>query len=203
MNGEIKKTKGRPSKEKNYNSDFAVRLRELAANKTNQEIADGVGVSRQTIGQFILGNTKPDIDTLSKLSDYFGVSTDYLLCRTDVKTTDLTIKQICDYTGLSEEAITMLHYTAISSDKGEADIIRTMSILTPGLLALCGYLKSCGTQITLNNNLITERLQSTSLKDYMRVKKAEDNNDFLKWRFLKKCETLLLDFINNQSNTNE
>lgn len=105
MSNEIKKAKGRPPKEKDYNSPFAVRFRELAANKTNQEIADGVGVSRQTVGQFILGQSKPDVDTLCKLSEYFGVSTDYLLCKNNAKTNDPDITAICEYTGLSAEAI--------------------------------------------------------------------------------------------------
>lgn len=109
MSGEIKKTKGRPQKEKNYNSPFAVRLRELVGDRTNQEVADGVGVSRQTVGQFVLGNTKPDIDTLCKLADFFGVSTDYLLCRTDIGSTDLDLKEACEFTGLSEKAVEKLH----------------------------------------------------------------------------------------------
>ena len=111
MNNEIKKTKGRPKKEKDYNSPFAERLRTLAGDRTNQEIADGIGVARQTVGQFMLGNTKPDIETLCKLADYFGVSTDYLLCRTDVATTSTDIQMICEYTGLPEKAIqTLIDY---------------------------------------------------------------------------------------------
>lgn len=112
LNNEIKKAKGRPKKEKNYNSPFAVRLRELAGNKTNQEIADGVGVSRQTIGQFILGKTYPDINTLVRLADYFEVTTDYLLCITDYRLDAPTITNACETTGLSEDTILMLcHYS--------------------------------------------------------------------------------------------
>ena len=108
MDNEIKK-RGRPSKEKNYNSPFAVRLRELSSGMTQQEIADGVGVSRQNIGQFLLGNNQPDITTLGKLADYFNVSTDYLLCRTDIKTADTTVQNICGYTGLNERAVSLLN----------------------------------------------------------------------------------------------
>lgn len=102
------KKRGRPSKIKDEFTPFATRLRSLGENMTHQEIADGVGVSRQTIGQFTLGNTRPDIDTLGKLADFFGVSTDYLLCRTDIKSTDTTVQDICEYTGLSENAINSL-----------------------------------------------------------------------------------------------
>lgn len=103
------KKRGRPSKIKDEFTPFATRLRSLGENMTHQEIADGVGVSRQTIGQFTLGNTRPDIDTLGKLADFFGVSTDYLLCRTDIKSTDTTVQDICEYTELSEFTVDALH----------------------------------------------------------------------------------------------
>lgn len=109
MSDEIKKSKGRPKKEKDYNSPFAERLRTLAGDRSNQEIADGIGVARQTVGQFMLGNTTPDIETLGKLADYFNVSTDYLLCKSDIKTANTDLKAICLYTGLSEEAVSALH----------------------------------------------------------------------------------------------
>ena len=75
MENENKK-RGRPKKQKNMNSPLARRLRELSGTMTHQEIADGVGISRQTIGQFLLGNTQPDTETLCKLADFFKVSTD-------------------------------------------------------------------------------------------------------------------------------
>jgi transcriptional regulator with XRE-family HTH domain len=39
------------------------------------------------------------------LSKLYNVSTDYLLGLTDVKTNDTTLQSVCEYTGLSEEAI--------------------------------------------------------------------------------------------------
>ena len=106
MENEIKK-RGRPPKDKGYNSPFAVRLRNLSINLTQQEIADGVGVSRQNIGQFLLGNSQPDTTTLVRLADFFHVSTDFLLCRTDIKTPDRSIQSVCECTGLSEKAATL------------------------------------------------------------------------------------------------
>ena len=107
MENENKK-RGRPKKQKNMNSPLARRLHELSGTMTHQEIADGVGISRQTIGQFLLGNTHPDTETLCKLADFFKVSTDYLLGRTDVKSADTTLQDICKYTGLDEKSINIL-----------------------------------------------------------------------------------------------
>lgn len=40
--------------------------------------------------------------------DYFGCSADYLFGRTDIKTGNIEIRQVCEKTGLSEDAVTML-----------------------------------------------------------------------------------------------
>ena len=46
---------------------------------SQEELADRLGVSRQAISRWELGATLPDAPNLLKLSDLFGVSTDYLL----------------------------------------------------------------------------------------------------------------------------
>ena len=51
---------------------------------SQEELADRLGVSRQAISRWELGATLPDVPNLLKLSDLFGVSTDYLL-RDDCK----------------------------------------------------------------------------------------------------------------------
>lgn len=58
-----------------------LKLNELRRSKgeSQQDIADFLGVSRVTYTRYENGSRKPDFDTISKLADYFGVSTDYLL----------------------------------------------------------------------------------------------------------------------------
>lgn len=102
------KKRGRPPKVKDYNSSFAKQLRKLCEGRTQQEIADGAGITRQNLGKFLLGETKPDVDTLEKLANFFNISTDYLLGRTDILTPDNKQKFVCDYTGLHEQAITRI-----------------------------------------------------------------------------------------------
>ena len=74
-----------------------------------EEIARAIGVSTVAVGQYYNGETLPSIENLIKIADYFNVSTDYLLGRTGVKTTDTTVKGVCEYTGLSTKAIERLH----------------------------------------------------------------------------------------------
>lgn len=58
-----------------------MRLRQIRekAQKTQAELAKYLGVSRQCYNNYELGNREPSTNTLIKLSEYFGVSIDYLL----------------------------------------------------------------------------------------------------------------------------
>ncbi len=64
---------------------FAERLKELRkkANITQLEFAKKFNVSNGAIGNWESGKRQPDSETLSKLADFFNVSIDYLVGRTD------------------------------------------------------------------------------------------------------------------------
>lgn len=47
-----------------------------------KDLAKYLNVSNGTISNYEKGTHSPDLDTLIKLADYFGVTTDYLLGRT-------------------------------------------------------------------------------------------------------------------------
>lgn len=50
-----------------------------AIHKTQQEVADYLGISRQAYSNYEAGKREPDFETLLKLGEYFGCSMDYLL----------------------------------------------------------------------------------------------------------------------------
>lgn len=54
-------------------------------NKTLGEVAEYLGVDKRTIQHYESDARKPDYEKLVKLADLYGVSTDYLLGRTDKK----------------------------------------------------------------------------------------------------------------------
>lgn len=73
------------------------------------ELARMLDISRQTI--IGLENEKSEsiaFDVIKKYCDFFGVSADYLLGRSNAETTDEDIKMICRSTGLSETAVNAL-----------------------------------------------------------------------------------------------
>lgn len=135
------KKRGRPPKTKDYNSPLAKRLRELCEGKTQQEIADGAGITRQNLGKFLSGETKPDVDTLEKLAKYFNVSADYLLGRSNVHSIDPNLEAACKYTGLSEKAVKklneidnfLLHYLKPEEIKNHHHISEMLSILSEAI----------------------------------------------------------------------
>ena len=50
-----------------------------AAQRTQEEVAEALGVSRQTISNWETGKTYPDIVSVIKISDLYQISLDYLL----------------------------------------------------------------------------------------------------------------------------
>lgn len=105
-----------------YNSDkenatFARKLRNLLEEYkfTQKDLAEyveqktGESITRQSIGQWCLGNTCPPLKTVPVIADFFGVSTDYLLTETEIKSPEADLLSVCEYTGLSEEAIKFLN----------------------------------------------------------------------------------------------
>ena len=85
--------------------DFSERIRELRAETglSYTQFASKFDKSEGAIRAWETGRSKPDADTLIKLSDYFKVPTDYLLGLTDARRPENTV--LVNELGLSDEAI--------------------------------------------------------------------------------------------------
>ncbi len=73
---------------------FASRLKELRTSKelTMEQLGKDIGSTRATISNFENEQKKPSLDIVIKLADYFQVSIDYLVGRTDDPTFHRTKK---------------------------------------------------------------------------------------------------------------
>jgi transcriptional regulator with XRE-family HTH domain len=93
----------------NKNNEFSLRLRELRekAKLTQQSVADCLGITKSAYGYYENGDSVPDVKTLYKMAELFGVSTDYLVLRTKVTTPSIAHRKICEVTGLSESEETI------------------------------------------------------------------------------------------------
>lgn len=61
---------------------FADRLREMRIqrNISQAELGEAIGMSQATVTSWENGTRKPTIETIVQLAQFFGCSTDYLLC---------------------------------------------------------------------------------------------------------------------------
>ncbi len=89
---------------------FAQRLKTLRKERgiTQQQLADGVGISKGGLSYYENAGRTPDISILERFADYFGVTTDYLLGRTNSQTQKAKLKAVCNHTGLSDKAVNLL-----------------------------------------------------------------------------------------------
>lgn len=116
-------------------NNLPARYRELREEKnlTIKELSQKINCNEKTISFYENGDRELSIGTLQKYADFFNVSTDYLLGITDIRSSDIDRKKICEMTGLSGEALNWLIYAREESVNG-----RTMYRLA--ILALCHLL---------------------------------------------------------------
>ncbi|MCI7649352.1 MAG: helix-turn-helix domain-containing protein [Oscillospiraceae bacterium] len=95
--------------------------REMAG-LTQKAVADQLEIPRQVISYFENDIRNPNIKTLTILANIYGTSTDFLLDCTDVSTQNADLRAICDYTGLNEEAITVLHIAKMLAKNPSSEI---------------------------------------------------------------------------------
>ena len=91
MENANKKGAGRKPTNHTVASPFAAKLKAVFwdSGLTQSEAAEKLGVSRQTFNNWLNGQNQPDYSYLIQISKLFGVSCDYLLGVSDVKTLDI------------------------------------------------------------------------------------------------------------------
>ena len=82
-------------------------------------IAEKLEVSKSVLSEWASGKKKPSLKNLCNLSQYFGVSTDYLLGLTDARAVEPDIRAIQEYTGLNDSSLKRLK--SISKDRRNID----------------------------------------------------------------------------------
>lgn len=76
-----------------------------------EELAKKLNISPSSIGMYETNKREPNNEITIKLADFFGVSTDYLLGKSDIRKSDAEIKKEFDFAyhkdaeGLTEEEI--------------------------------------------------------------------------------------------------
>ena len=73
-----------------------------------QQLADDLGITRASLEYYEKGKRKPDLEMIVKIANNLNVSTDYLLGLTQAATADKDKQAVCDYTGLTSEAVDII-----------------------------------------------------------------------------------------------
>lgn len=75
-----------------YICDFGLILKRLrkSHNLTQQELGSSVGLSKAVVSKYENGLGYPTFDTLIRIAEYFGVTTDYMLGVDNGKTIDVS-----------------------------------------------------------------------------------------------------------------
>jgi transcriptional regulator with XRE-family HTH domain len=100
-------------KQKKAKGVFANRLLQLMQKDNNrfgkhitqEELANGVGITQQTVQTYITGTASPKMDVLVKIAKYFGVSCDYLSGISRAPSLDDSVQAVVNKYGLDEESL--------------------------------------------------------------------------------------------------
>ena len=94
----------------------------------------GLKVRRETVTQWENGSRDLKTEYTVKLADFFDVSADWILGRSDLKTTDEDTRKIHDLLPLSEKAIQVLFQMAAPDNLGgDPDILYALNAMLEGL----------------------------------------------------------------------
>lgn len=99
------------------------------AGLTQQELGDHFGVAKSTICQYENGNSTPNDDIKIAMANYFNVSMDYLMGKTDVPVFDSRTPPVIA-TKVTESGINMFHTYLDLSATDQAKVNDYVQILS-------------------------------------------------------------------------
>lgn len=120
--------------------DRLIRLRK-ELNLTQEELAQKIGYTRTAISAWEIGRNEPSNTDTIKLAEYFGVSTDYLLGKSDNRNSDIPVSKIpilgtvkAGYDWLAEENI--IDYITLKENIPNVDEYYALRITGDSMLPL-------------------------------------------------------------------
>ncbi|WP_076178653.1 helix-turn-helix domain-containing protein [Clostridium botulinum] len=164
---------------------FGDRLKELREQKqlTQNEFASILGIGRTTLSHYELNNREPDFETLEKIANYFDVSIDYLVGRSNLKTFDEYVFHN-DFEALSEKlesanpevkkmVVNILDKIFLSIfyaiDDNNVEFLTKLKKIYDCIYELNSSLKSYGMAIALNELLEYDGSKPISLQDKLKI----------------------------------
>ncbi|MDS1004925.1 helix-turn-helix transcriptional regulator [Clostridium sporogenes] len=164
---------------------FGDRLKDLRERKqlTQNEFASILGIGRTTLSHYELNNREPDFETLEKIANYFDVSIDYLVGRTNLKTFDEYVFHN-DFQALSEKlesanpevrkmVVNILDKIFLSIfypiDDNNVEFLTKLKKIYDCIYGLNSSLKSDAMASALNNIIDYDGSKNLSLQDKLKI----------------------------------
>jgi transcriptional regulator with XRE-family HTH domain len=74
---------------------------------TQEELSNKIGISRAALSHYETNRREPDYETINKIANFFNVTVDYLLGRTDQPQTvlDNDVREFVEHLDLTDESI--------------------------------------------------------------------------------------------------
>ena len=134
----------------------------------------------QTVSLYMNGQSLPDVLTLRKIADYYGVSADWLLDREGaVKVINADLAAAVRYTGLSEEACKCLKrdsgFTFYREITSEFILTDSMGAIARGVVLCRKNLTKCAVQAGILSAAKRERRKIDEGEVMQRLKVAQDS----------------------------
>lgn len=91
--------------------NFATKLNNLLFDKeiSQKAFSEKTGIANSSLSDYRSGKMEPRITAVATIASFLGVSADYLLGISDIKSVELDVQNACKYTHLSENALVLLH----------------------------------------------------------------------------------------------
>jgi transcriptional regulator with XRE-family HTH domain len=90
-----------------YDDALNSRLRDLidSSNTRTEDFANAVGATSSAVRMWYSGYSRPDIEKIPMICSFFDVSSDYLLGISEIPSSDIETRDICEKTGLDDNAL--------------------------------------------------------------------------------------------------
>lgn len=165
------------------NTDLAKRLDGLITDVN--ALKNYLGISAQAINQYRLGISRPSLENLCKIADYYHVTTDYLLGRTTSRSIKEDVLTTVQTVGLSDLAVYALKSDSTKKKNRDIFLIEDFLIRKLHVSFWARYIRDCVRNIA----------QLETLRPKLGADLVEDRTEYYRWRATQRFEKSLDDAI--------
>ena len=182
-----------------------MRLRRDSQQETvNQMKEAGFDVSRELLTKWESGERHIKAEDIAMLARFYNVSCDYLLGLSDAKSPDITVQAICQYLGISEDAVANIckinfslrkieERTTLATDKNCMDAINAF-------ISSRDFFKFADAIGWLFNRIEQGEIVSKQYADFIKNNSALNDMEFAKFRIYQTATEIAETFYENTKN---